>query len=340
MFGFRYIKTEPTTYLMQYKRGKLIREGAGLSFFYFAPSTALLAVPLATTDLPFIFKETTADFQEVTVQGQVVYRIQDPRKLAGLMNFSLNARGDGYQSDAPQKVGGRLFNLTQVLTRAQIQQLSLREALNATESLVSYLKAQLSQSEVLATLGLEALDITVQAIRPTPETARALEATVREDMLKAADEAIYSRRNAAVEQERAIKENELKTEIAVETKKREIRETQMEAERAVLEKKRQIDQEQLEGRIGLEQRRATLVDQTTANSRKEADAKAYAMSSMMQALGGVDSRVLDALAASGMKPEQLMAQAFKQIAGNADKIGQLNISPDLLRELMGKGETA
>ena len=71
-------------------------------FPFFCPSTALLAVPLATTDLPFIFKETTADFQEVTVQGQVVYRIQDPRKLAGLMNFSLNARGDGYQSDDPK----------------------------------------------------------------------------------------------------------------------------------------------------------------------------------------------------------------------------------------------
>ena len=35
-----------------------------------------------------------------------------------------------------------------------------------------------------------------------------------------------------------------------------------------------------------------------------------------------------------MKPEQLIALAFQELAGKADKIGQLNISPDLLRELL------
>jgi hypothetical protein len=35
-----------------------------------------------------------------------------------------------------------------------------------------------------------------------------------------------------------------------------------------------------------------------------------------------------------MKPEQLIAFAFQELAGKAEKIGQLNISPDLLRELM------
>jgi hypothetical protein len=37
-----------------------------------------------------------------------------------------------------------------------------------------------------------------------------------------------------------------------------------------------------------------------------------------------------------MKPEQLIAFAFQELAGKADKIGQLNISPDLLRELLDK----
>ena len=47
-------------------------------------------------------------------------------------------------------------------------------------------------------------------------------------------------------------------------------------------------------------------------------------------LGGL----LETLATSGMKPEQLIAFAFHELAGNAEKIGQLNISPDLLRELL------
>ena len=44
----------------------------------------------------------------------------------------------------------------------------------------------------------------------------------------------------------------------------------------------------------------------------------------------------EALASTGMKPEQLIAFAFQELAGKADKIGQLNISPDLLRELLDK----
>ena len=33
MFGMRFIKVEPTDFVLQYKRGKVVREGAGLSFF-------------------------------------------------------------------------------------------------------------------------------------------------------------------------------------------------------------------------------------------------------------------------------------------------------------------
>ena len=63
-------------------------------------------------------------------------------------------------------------------------------------------------------------------------------------------------------------------------------------------------------------------------------ARAYGISTTMQALGTADARILQALASTSMKPEQLIAFAFQELAGKAEKIGQLNISPDLLRELM------
>src|SRR5258705_210775 len=98
---------------------------------------------------------------------------------------------------------------------------------------------------------LEVLGLSILAIKPTPETARALEAETREQLFREADEAVYARRNSAVEQERAIKENELNTEIAVENKKRQIRETQMDAERAVQEKRHQLESADLDARTGL-----------------------------------------------------------------------------------------
>jgi hypothetical protein len=49
MFGIRFIKVQPTTYLIQYRHGRVVREGVGLVFFYYAPTTSLVAVPIAST---------------------------------------------------------------------------------------------------------------------------------------------------------------------------------------------------------------------------------------------------------------------------------------------------
>jgi hypothetical protein len=215
-----------------------------------------------------------------------------------------------------------------------MQKLPLREALRASDAVVRAVKAALAASTEINSLGLEILGLSILAIKPTPETARALEAETREKLFREADEAVYSRRNAAVEQERAIKENELNTEIAVENKKRQIRETQMEAERAVQEKQHQVQREALEANIGMEEQRKDLVTLAAENARAEADARAYGVSATMKALGSADTRILQALASTSMKPEQLIAFAFQELAGKADKIGQLNISPDLLRELL------
>ena len=334
MFGIKFIKVQPTTYLLQYRSGQIVRDGLGLAFFYYAPTTSLVAVPVASADVPFIFQETTADFQAVTIQGQVTYRIGEPKRVASLLNVTLATDGEAYAAEDPEKLPERVIHVVNVLARAELQKLPLREAIRASDELVRIVKERLVVAEEITSLGLEVLGLSILAIKPTPETARALEAETRERLLREADEAIYARRNSAVEQERAIKENELNTEIAIENKKRQIRETQMEAERAVQEKRHLVQKEALEANIGLEDRCKELVDLAAGNARAEADARAYGVAATMKALGGTDPRILQALASTGMKPEQLIAFAFQELAGKAEKIGQLNISPDLLRELL------
>jgi regulator of protease activity HflC (stomatin/prohibitin superfamily) len=334
MFGFRFIKAQPTVYLLQYRKGRLVREGTGLSFFYFAPITSLVSIPVASVDMPFIFQEVTSDFQEITIQGQVTYRVRDPQKLSQMLNFALDWRGLRYVSDDPQKLPQRIINRIQVLMRVELQGLSLRKALQASDVLVAKVLKQLTASEDIDSLGIEILGLSILATKPNPETARALEAEVREQLLRESDEAIYSRRNAAVEQERAIKENELNTEIAVENKKRQIRETQMDAERAVQEKKRMLNEERMAEKIALEQKNKELVLLAAENTKKEADAKAYGVSATMKAVSGIDPKIVQALTNVGMEPAQLIASAFQELAGSANKIGELNVSPDMLQELL------
>jgi len=74
--------------------------------------------------------------------------------------------------------------------------------------------------------------------------------------------------------------------------------------------------------------------------REDADAKAYGLAAMMRSFAGADPKVLQALATAGMDPAQLMALAFRDLADNAAKIGQLNVTPDLLREIMQPGAGA
>jgi regulator of protease activity HflC (stomatin/prohibitin superfamily) len=200
MFNINYIKVDPTTYLMKFENGALTKKGAGISLWYYAPNVSLVAVPTGTTDVPFIFKETTQDYQEVTVQGQLVYRIANPEKIATLMNFTIkNGHKElRYESDDPDKLLNRITNLVQVKMSAAIEQLNLRQAIMSSQTLVRSIKADFSQSDVLQTLGVEIIDLSIVAIKPTPETARALEASVREQLLQEADEAIYRRRNASL----------------------------------------------------------------------------------------------------------------------------------------------
>jgi hypothetical protein len=334
MFGMRYIKTQPTTYLIAFRKGKVIAEGAGLSAFYYAPATTLVAVPVASREQAFIFEKTTADFQNVTVQGNVSYRIADPVKIAGLMNFALRPNGVDYAAQDPEKLAERVVGIVQVLVQQAVQALPLTDCIRSTTKIADAVLTGLRRNQEIAALGIEVLGLAVLAVKPTPETARALEAKAREAILREADEAVYARRNAAVENERAIKQSELETEIAVEQKKRTIRETQMEAEASVRRKKAELRQAEMESDIAVESRRAEFVKINANNVRTMAEAEAHRVIAVVDALKTLDPRMIQALAASSMQPSQLIAQAFGGLAEKAERIGQLNLTPDLLQSLL------
>jgi hypothetical protein len=335
MFGIQFIKAQPTVHLMQFKGGKLLREGAGESFFYYAPTTTLVAVPVASQDRPFILQLVTADFQSVTVQGQVTYRINDPRRTSAMMDFSLNKDGRSYVSEDPKRLGDRVAMQVEVIVQQAVQSLELKQALRSSALIARAAQKELGNQPEIAALGLEVLGVSVMAVKPTPDIARALEAQARESNLQAADDAVYARRMSAVEKERSIRQNELDTDIAVEQKKRQIRETQMEAKAAMLRKENTLRTEQMAADVALEDQRKAFVDGQAQNQRTAADAEAYRVSAVMRALEAADPRVVQALAAAGMQPGQLIAQAFGGIAERAERIGQLNLSPELLQSLMG-----
>ncbi|MDR3054197.1 MAG: SPFH domain-containing protein [Zoogloeaceae bacterium] len=332
----RFAKFEPSHYVFRYAKDKIIAQGEGLSFFYFVPTTSLVVVPIGSADAPFMLSETSSDFQELTIQGQITYRISDPAKAAKMLNYtiSLDRQGQVYISDDPQKLPERLVNLALGVIKGAIKNLTLKKAIISSDEVARRAQQVLADHEMVNALGVEILELSVAAIKPNPETAKALEAETREEILKESDQAIFQRRNYAVEQERIIRESELNTEIAIENKNREIQETRMETERLAMKKELEMAKERLAFQVQQEERNQALVDLKTRNDRAEADTKAYALKAVMDVYEKVNPEILKSLTNAGLDSGHLLALAFQGIADKAEKIGNLNITPDLLQSII------
>ena len=285
MSPIAYFKAEPTEYILASSNGRVFRQGAGRAFWYLKANTSIALIPISTIDALFVLNETTGNFQAVTLQGQITYRIVEPQTLAGLLNFTIDPRTREYRSDDPAKLSQRIVNIVQTHTRNELQQRSLEDALRSAESMARTVLAHIQEENVLAAMGVECLSLFFTAVKATPEMTKALEAEYRETLQKRADQAIYSRRADAVEQERKIKQNELSTAV------------------------------------DLEQRRQELVDLQGENARKQAEFEAAATRIQLAPFEALDSRLV-------------LSLAFRDLAGNAQKIGNLTITSDILEQLL------
>jgi len=281
-----YYKSDPTDYVLVYNNGKVTSEGAGIAFFYWAPTTSIASIPTSTIDVPFILNETSGNFQAVTVQGQLTYRVADPKTMATILNFTIDPLSRGFISTDPEKLPQRIVNAIQANMRAELLKLALEDALRQSAAIAATVLTKIKAEPSLSAMGVECLNLFINSIKPTPEMAKALEAEYREGLQQRADQAIYTRRAAAVEQERRIKENELNTQVL------------------------------------LEQKRQELVDLQGQNNNKQAEYDAKSNDIWLTPWRNTDARVL-------------LALAFKLMGENAQKIGNLTITPEILSSILG-----
>ena len=96
--------------------------------------------------MPFVFSEATADFQDATIQGELTYRISDPKRITTLLDFSLDVRGR-YRSNDAEKLGDRLVHAAQILARSFTQRHTLAELLISSDTLVEDMVGKLKACE-------------------------------------------------------------------------------------------------------------------------------------------------------------------------------------------------
>lgn len=337
--GIKHYKFQPNEYVLVMKNGNMVRKGLGLSFFCNTLSTSMSVVPTVSFDTSFTFDDImTSDFQRINVQGEISYIIRDYEKVAGMIDFSYKSEA-GYEikkTEAKEIMGKRISNLAKTSIAKYIGGQDIKSVIRSQEELASFLTKELTSNEAIKELGLDVITVSVLAVSPQPETKKALEAAVREEILQQQDDAIYKRRNAAIDQERIVRENELDTEIKMAEKEREKEERAIAAEMAVLKAGRERDSEEHVSKMARNSYALEEAEIEGNEIRSKADAQAYANETILKAFSSVDKEILLAILFSGMDSKTMIARAFNSLAENAGKIGNLNISPDLLEALTAK----
>jgi hypothetical protein len=107
----------------------------------------------------------------------------------------------------------------------------------------------------------------------------------------------------------------------------------MEAKVQQAENERKLREMKVQADISVESQRKQLIEQKTANDKKEAETQGYVLETTLKPYKELDWKTLMALNNNGDAKFNI-ALAFRQLAENAGKIGSLNISSELLETLL------
>ena len=315
----RHLRAEPTMHVLRYRRGRLANDGPGLAFWFRAINTAAAEVPLDDRELPFLFHVRSADFQEVTVQGVITFRVAEPRRVAERIDFTLDLDRGTWLQNPLEQVSALLTQLAQQFVIDDLARKDLRAILGeGVAPIRARIAAGLAAEPALTELGLEVVAMRVAAVSPTAELEKALRQPTREAIQQKADEASFGRRALAVEKERAIAENELHNQI--ELARRE---------------------EELVGQQGQNARKreqeAAAAAKIAAKATDERDRMAAEREAdMIDRLEGARLRAERERAEiqASVPPAVMLAVALRELAGEIGKVEHLTVTPELLTPLI------
>ncbi|BCB73726.1 SPFH domain-containing protein [Phytohabitans flavus] len=323
----RHLRGAPTAYVRHVVRGRVRHEGVGTSFWYRPLHAVLSEVPVDDRELPLLFHARTADFADVTVQATVTYRMSEPALAATRLDFSIDPLRGGWRGQPLDQVATLLAELAQQPALDLLARVSLTEALAGIATVREAVASALAGDQRLAEIGASVVSSRVVAIRPEPEVERALQTPTREAVQQEADRASYARRAVAVEQERAIAENELQNKIELARREQQLveqrgandrRTAELEAAAKLVTSQGQTDR----ARLAAESERAR--EQARADGvRAVGLASAEAEAARLAAYRDVPESVLYAL-------------ALEKLAGQLPQIGELTITPDVITKLVGR----
>lgn len=349
-----HLRAEPNEYILHYRKGRLAREGAGLAYWFNPLTAAVAKVPVDDCEATFIHHERSADMQNLVVQATVIYRFSKPALAAKRLNFTIDLHTGAWIDQPLEKAAAFWTARTLGPVRAYLADVTLPEAVRAgAERMTNLIRASLADDPELDSMGLSVVGVQVVSVSATAELEKALQTPTRESMQQKADEAVFARRALAVENERAIRQNELATEVEL-AKRQEalieqrganhMREVQRKAEADLAEAQAEArrhnmhtEAEAERGRILTEAEAAQMhvrAEAEAEQTRMHADGQATATRLMGEANAEADRLRVEAW--EGASARTQMGLAMQELARHIKTIGHLNITPNVLGEAFQK----
>ncbi|MGX4734481.1 SPFH domain-containing protein [Kitasatospora griseola] len=334
-FGFRHLRSAPTSHIRHLRGGQLAHEGVGLAFWFRPLTAAISEVPADDRELAMMFHARTADFQDLAVQATVTYRISDPAIAATRMDFGIDPDTGAWRAEPLAQLATLLTETAQQHALQLIARTPLADTLvDGVTAVRERISEGLAAEPRLGEIGLTVLAVRVTAVRPEAELERALRTPAREQVQQEADRATYERRAVAVERERAIAENELASQIELARREEEL-----------------VAQQGTNARRGAEQKAAADAVRTDAEASRrtrlavaEAEAagtlaaqQAEAARAMGEAKAAAEAAWLTAHQQVG--PEILQALALIRLAEHLPRIDSITLTPDVLTGLLTRLST-
>ncbi|MFI9565014.1 SPFH domain-containing protein [Streptomyces rishiriensis] len=363
--GWRHLRGAPTAHVRHHRSGKLAHDGPGLSFWFRSLSAALSEVPVDDRELAMTFHARTVDFQDVTVQATVTYRVSDPAVAAARLDFSIDPDTGIWRGAPLEQLGTLLTETAQQHALDVLARTSLSSALvDGVTAVRERVAAGLAAEPRLPATGIEIVAVRVVALRPEPEVERALRTPAREQIQQEADRATYERRAVAVERERTIAENELASQIELARREEQLVEQRGTNSRREAEENAAADKVRAEAEatrsVRLAEAEATrsvkLAEAEAERQVRLADAEARRTERLSQAEAARTVRLARAEAEAAREVGEARAQAQAawlrvhgdvevatlhaltgtRLAENLPHIDSVTISPDVLTGLLSR----
>ena len=321
LMGFRHLRGSPITHVRHLDHGQLVHAGTGQSFWFWPLNAALSEIPIDDRELPLLFHARTADFQDVTVQTTVTFRITNPALAASHIDFSIDPDSGRWRSTPLQQLTSLLTEAAQQHALSLLARTPLNAALvDGVPAVRDRIEAGLTGDPRLAEIGLAIVGVRVVAIRPEPDVEKALQTPTREEVQQEADRATFERRALAVERERAIAENELQTQIELAR-----REEQLVTQRGT-NARRQAEEAAAASAIETESQ--------AARERQLTEVRADGTRAIGEAKAAAETAWLGAY--RELSEATLLGLAVRELAANLPKVQSLVLTPDLLAPILAR----